>query len=339
MLDFLKKRNGHPAAEPAALFSFGQPEAAPEASTLSAAAAADAPFPYIPEMFELLHEVNRQTDSLLVEEGQMNLHFHSLLQGSSHTSEQIRKVQEHLENLSGSSKATNEEIAQAQLSLTSAGEIIRSARQENEKLSTRLDHVTSVFSQFMTLFNQLQDQYRQIAGFANIISGIASQTSLLSLNASIEAAHAGEHGRGFAVVAAEIKKLSEDTQHNAKDIIQLLQAMSNVIAQVTAAAQDGNGLVQETMNQFISTSALMDEIVVSESQVQTSLEQVRHSQTTNLAEVAKINDDLLQMVNKSIQDSGQFETMMMGVQKKSDYFLQILHHLNQVQLLREEFPG
>lgn len=325
--------------ESAAFSSMQSLQAAMEAASALAAAAPETVFPYTEEVFELLHEINRQTGSLLMEEGQMTLHFRSLLEGTSHTSGQIRKVQEHLQNLSGSSLETSEEIAQAQLNLSSAEEIIRAAQRENEKLAGQLDHVSSVFAQFMTLFAQLQEQYRQIAGFASIISGIASQTSLLSLNAAIEAAHAGEHGRGFAVVASEIKKLSEDTQHNAKDIIQLLQDMTSVISKVTGAAQEGNELVQETMNQFISTSALMDEIVVSESQVQTSLEQVRNSQTINLEEVDKINHDLLQMIQKSAQDSGQFEAMMLGVQKKADFYLQILRHLNQVQILREEFSN
>ncbi|MDF2925653.1 MAG: putative methyl-accepting chemotaxis protein [Paenibacillaceae bacterium] len=291
-------------------------------------------FAYTGEVFELSDEIRRNTDLLLGEEGVMTLHFRSLLEGAGYTSGQIRKVQEHLQNLSDSSELTNEQIEQVFQGLSASSSIVEQAKQENEKLSLKMGDVSLMFQEFTLLFGELQDQYKRIAGFATIISDIASQTNLLSLNASIEAARAGEHGRGFAVVAGEIKKLSDDTQKNAKDIMGSLKEMTDVILKVTNKTGEGTSLVASAVRQFGDSSALMDEIVLSEAEVLKFLETVQVSQAGNLGEVELINSQLLQIIDKSAQDSNQFDALMLGVQKKADYYLHILHHLKQLKLLQ-----
>ena len=78
---------------------------------------------------------------------------------------------------------------------------------------------------------------QKIREATNIITDIAEETNLLSLNASIEAARAGEQGKGFAVVAAQIQKLAEQSDRSAKEIQNIIVALLN----------DSNKAV-ETMN-------------------------------------------------------------------------------------------
>lgn len=106
-----------------------------------------------------------------------------------------------------------------------------------------------------------------IRSATDLITVIASQTNLLSLNASIEAARAGEMGKGFAVVADEIRKLSEDSRHSAEEIIKIVQLLienSNLsvktMNELNSVIDEQNGMIEDTKNVFGSLNAEVSEV-------------------------------------------------------------------------------
>ena len=86
----------------------------------------------------------------------------------------------------------------------------------------------------------------------NLIAQIATQTNLLSLNASIEAARAGEAGKGFAVVASEIQKLAEQTNSSAKVIDEIILSLSNESQQTVQS-------INEVTDMIVNQKAKLDE--------------------------------------------------------------------------------
>jgi methyl-accepting chemotaxis protein len=139
--------------------------------------------------------------------------------------------------------ALNNKIAESALQIQAiAGNATGAATEGNEKVSGLIDQIHVIekeISSIQSVTDILKGRSDEIEEILQLITQMAEQTNLLSLNASIEAARAGEYGRGFAVVADEIRKLADGSSQAVNDITRHLHEIQNDSLQVTERMADG----------------------------------------------------------------------------------------------------
>lgn len=115
----------------------------------------------------------------------------------------------------------------------------------------------SVVSQSAQIIQEVNTSSAQISSILDIVDDIAEQTSLLSLNAAIISAQAGEHGRGFAVVASEIKDLAQRTKSSTKEINTLIRSLQTKTADSVMSISEGIHKADQGVN---LVSAVKDDL-------------------------------------------------------------------------------
>lgn len=191
-------------------------------------------------------------NALLLGMRNMNRQIDSTMKGVNDASEQVLAGSENLAQASQSvaEGATDQAAAVEELQATidelsngirSTADELDESYKEAYKYAELAEHSRTDMTAMMTSMQRISETSEKIGDIIAQIEDIASQTNLLSLNASIEAARAGEAGKGFAVVADEIRKLADSSRETANNIQQINE---HVIAAVNELSKNSNQIVE-----------------------------------------------------------------------------------------------
>ena len=183
------------------------------------------------------------------------------------TVEKVNQIAESIQSLNDLIENQSSGVTQASAAVEQMlGNIISVTRSTERMVSSfkDLENHTSAGISRQNIVNQqiqqIQEQSRMLMEANRTISKIATETNLLAMNASIEAAHAGDAGRGFSVVADEIHVLSENSSRQSKRIKNELQSIQEGIEEVVRSSAEAKNSFQAVTSKIHETDQLVQQI-------------------------------------------------------------------------------
>ena len=238
---------------------------------------------------------------------------------------QIRRVAESADSVQQVAEETAASIAEMDHAIREVGNHVHSASELTEKVtSTAEDGTRAVGATIdgiarirdMTLDTRsalegLDGRIAEIGEIATVIGGISDETNLLSLNAAIIAAQAGEHGKAFAVVAEQVKTLARRTTTSAKQIEELIAAVQVESEVAVKAMSTGIDAVEEGVDRSRVAGEALEAIVMSSREAsgrvseiaRAAEEQARNSK--HVAESAQQTSEHIQQISSAMKEQTQ----------------------------------
>lgn len=171
--------------------------------------------------------------------------------------------------------------------------ISNSTHSSAEKLSTSAEKAKASFTLIDQIFSSITDiseQSKKIQNALSLIYDVTNETEMLAMNASIEAAKAGEFGKGFSVVANEIRELAEKSQESVDDIDEKIKQNNEIVENTQTVIADS----QKTLKEILEMTVVSDQFL---SQISVAINETSTGQDELLKAVDNINAAMTKIVS------------------------------------------
>jgi len=202
-------------------------------------------------------------------------------------------------------------------------------QQEVDRIGTAMNDVSVKVGETNATIREFLETTRQVNGILMAIEGISSQTHMLALNASIEAARVGEQGKGFAVVASEIRKLASLTRQSTEEVAGIIQLIQQNARQAFELMDEGTAVIEQSGKLVHEASGILSEVKAEEAKRTRTVEDV-------VGEVVSLMEKVAAVSKENRQISGRVED---NVQMLTGDISQVRHTSQSVEVITKELQN
>lgn len=243
------------------------------------------------------------TDAL----GDNDVEIRKLAQSAIAQAEEIQATLNSVEEMTRSIK----EVAQnAQQAANLADQAFSTAQEGNEAMAETVESIQQLRSTVGETAQKMQEMGKsaqQITEVVSIIDQISLKTTLLAMNASLEAHQAGEFGKGFTAVAEQIESLSEQSASAAQEIAQIVKKIQVQTSESIEAMELGHREVLASTQSVEKTKERLSDVVERSETINQIMQSISHS-TVSQAETSQAVSRLMEQSARSSQDQSQTST-------------------------------
>jgi methyl-accepting chemotaxis protein len=225
---------------------------------------------------------------------------------------------------------TSASIEEMTSSINNITEISSSKKETIDKLLKTTLEGEREMNKSLDAINEVAESSTKILDVIKIIVGVSNQTNLLAMNASIEAAHAGEAGAGFGVVADEIRKLAEDTNHNTKLITDTLKKNINDINIASEINQKASESFHKINDEVKEVVYAMEEIIMGMTQMSAGTKEVMNAVSNLLDKSEDTNSSTRNMEQIILKNKDELETIAKSSKKNKQKLENIVINFNRI---------
>lgn len=250
---------------------------------------------------DTIRKINETSEQVALGSSQMAENAQGLAEGATDQAGSVEELNATIDGIADMSEVSADSTKKAYERITESVKMAEGSRQEMEKLLEAMERINTTSKEIGNIIAEIED--------------IASQTNLLSLNASIEAARAGEAGRGFAVVADQIGKLASDSAQSAVNTREL-------ISKTLQEIEVGNEIADNTSKSFENVIEEMKSFAV----VAKETSESSNEQHMNLRQIKEGMDQISGVVQSNSAAAEETSATSEELAAQSDNLKELISH-------------
>lgn len=238
---------------------------------------------------------------------------------SSETAVSVSETTTTTEEVKQTAQVSSEKAKHVFETATRAAQVSQQGTKSSEDSIKVINNIREQMESIAESIVRLSEQNQSIGEIMSTVNNLAEQSNILAVNASIEAAKAGEHGRGFAVVAQEVKSLAEQSKQATTQVRNILNDIQKATSAAVTLAEQGSKAVKAGVSQAIQAKEsilMLSNTITEASQSATQIAASSQQQLVGMDQVVSAMESIKNASNQNVQSTKQLETASRNLQEQ-----------------------